>query len=65
MESIVWIVIESVSAIFLLGFLLTLRWSSRTVSDKSPSFVQEKVEDDMGNGVEQLIYFQGCEQLTI
>lgn len=65
MESIVWIVIGSVSAIFLLGFLLTLCWSSRAVSDKSPSFVQEKVEDDLGNGVEQLIYFQGCEQLTI
>lgn len=33
--------------------------------DKSPSFVQEKVEDELGNGVEQLIFFEGCEQLTI
>ena len=65
MESIVWIMIGSVSAIFLLGFLLISCWSRRAVSDKSPSFVQEKVEDELGNGVEQLMYFQGCEQLTI
>lgn len=65
MEFIIWIIIGSVSAIFLLGFLLILCWSSRTVPDKSPPFVQEKVEDELGSGVEQLIFFEGCEQLTI
>lgn len=65
MESIVLIMIGSVSAVFLLGLLITLCWSSRAVSDESTSFVQEKIEDELGNGVEQLIYFQGCEQLTI